>query len=412
MQSISSKHNIFFQLLTIVWIIISYVPYAGYFSPTIINMPVIVGLALFLFITQSDTIFKSLLKLFPFFLFFILDYLTDAFNNEASYSFVTFAYVFLQRLLLPLVAISIISKNDYRFAKTFLVSVLVCFLLTSITTYIGCTLYPGASRALAGSLGAQGDTELLAFYNSMNIGGFEFVYTLVLFCPILIFLIKEHKLRTYHKLLFIALLIWALVVIVQTEYTTAVMVSFLSLMLFLMKANKKNYIILLIILGLLIFVASDLLMFLSTVVSSETLSNRMEDISQVIQGLDTSSSAGHTDIDSRKDLYQLAWSAFTESPIWGTGRTVGGHSFLLNILSRYGLIGLCLMIYQFTQIYMYSIKTQSKSPAYNFVFFIFLMQLILAVLNPLAIYSFFMVIIPLFCYAISYKRDNQLNHIR
>lgn len=246
----------------------------------------------------------------------------------------------------------------------------------------------------------------------MNIGGFEFVYTLVLFCPILIFLIKEYKLRTYHKLLFIALLIWALVVIVQTEFTMAVMLSFLSLMLFLMKANKKNYIILLIILGLLIFVASDLLMYLSTVVSSETLSNRMEDISQVIQGLDTSSSAGHTDIDSRKDLYQLAWSAFTESPIWGTGRTVGGHSFLLNILSRYGLIGLCLMIYQFTQIYKYSIKTQSKSPAYNFVFFIFLMQLILAVLNPLVIYSFFMVIIPLFCYVISYKRDNQLNHIR
>lgn len=412
MQTVSSKHNLIFQVLTIVWIIISYVPYAGFFSPTIINMPVIVGLAFFLFLTQSETIFKTLLKLFPFFLFFILDYLTDSLNGQDTYSFVTFVYMILQRLLLPLIAVSIISKNDYRFAKACLVTFLICLLLTSITTYIGCTLYPGASRALAGSLGAQGETELQAFYNSINIGGFEFVYTLVLLCPIMVFLIKDYKLRPYQRLLFIALLIWSLVVIIKTEYTTAVMVSFLSLMLFILKANKKNLIILLIILGLLVLFASKLFFYLSTVFESESISHRLEDISRVIQGQSTTSSSGYTDIDSRIDLYLLAWKAFLTSPIYGTGEAIGGHSFILNVLSRYGLIGLILFIFQFVQIYKYSIKAQEKSLAYNFVFFIFLMQIILSILNPLVIYSFFMVIIPLFCYVIRYRQEAPLYYTK
>ena len=395
------QNSFLIRLLTIAWIVISTIPYAGNFTPTFISMPVILSL-FFLIVIGDKNIIRSLWLLLPFFLLILIDYFVDSINGEST-SIFEFIYSLIQKLLLPLLTISIIRNRDLSFARLVIVTIGLCLLLTSITTYIGCIKYPSASRDLAGQLLSSGDRETFMFYQALNIGGFGYIYTIVLLFPLLILLIKETGYnKIIFKTIFVILLIWIYMVIMQSEYTTALIGSSLCFVLFFISSKKKNNIVGVVLLMVLLYYLSTLLLYFSTIIDSTIISHRMEDVSRILQGEVTTS--GDADIDSRSYLYTLGWNAFLESPVIGTGKIVGGHSFLLNYLSRYGIIGLSIMIFMFIKMYNYAIKPEKGCFTYHYVLFVFFLQIIIAILNPIVFYNCFTVILPLFCFVIKRSR--------
>ena len=72
--------------------------------------------------------------------------------------------------------------TDNRFKSNYLQFAAILFGITSITTIIGLEIFPGACRELASGTAVY-DTER---YTRINIGGFEFIYSLVLFIPVVI----------------------------------------------------------------------------------------------------------------------------------------------------------------------------------------------------------------------------------
>ena len=106
----------------------------------------------------------------------------------------------------------LIQMKDDRFNKVVLTTVVLCLLITGITTIIGQLEYLMASRLLAGG----GDINDLEFFSKMNIGGYSYIYAAVLSIPYLIFLISPQQRKKNIALSILSFL--TLIVIVGAIY--------------------------------------------------------------------------------------------------------------------------------------------------------------------------------------------------
>ena len=389
-----------FKFLILLRIAIIELPILSYYSSSIIN-GIMVFLIVILTISYLGHSFKYYLSLIlPLTIITITDYVFGFISGRNVQSIVLFLYGILQFLIWPLALIAIIKSGDFKFAKTLLIFFLFCYIITGVTTYIGCGLFPGASRALAAAY-AQNEFEIINLYRQYNIGGFDFIYCLVLFVPLSIFVIKN-KIVVFNrmKLLIWVLLLGSLFVIIKSEYFTAIMLYSVSFICFLFTNNttSKRFwtIIILCILFIVVFISFIPVLFsnLSSLTESKILSNRFEDIGSILSGGNATS--GDKDTEGRINLYLTSWQAFLSSPIIGTGKNGGGHSFILDYMAKYGLVGVLLEIYLFSKIFKFSIKPFFNTVSYPFILFAFMLQIIMAFLNPMIFYNFFMFILPLF----------------
>lgn len=90
----------------------------------------------------------------------------------------------------------LLIKNDAVYNKKVLFFVIVCLLITGVTTIAGQLWYPMAARLLAGG-GVRSELEV---YSRMNIGGYSYVYGAVLSAPYLM-LILFNRVDRRRKLL-------------------------------------------------------------------------------------------------------------------------------------------------------------------------------------------------------------------
>lgn len=400
-----SSLPILFKILVCLRAVTIYVPVVGYGSSTIGNFLLVGLISVMLVVLLSDSLLRHLKVLLPFVIFMVLDFIMRLVDGQELES-AKFIYGLVQFFMWPLVMIVIIQRRDYRFAKLLLALIILCYAITGITTYIGCGLYPGASRDLA-AIYAENDTQKIELYNSLNIGGFDFIYTLVLFCPLIVYLIRDKRNKIVFRLIPTILFVGIILVIIRSEYATAILCVILSLGCFFAISRNGETRLGLIILGALVVIVffetfiDDFLLFISSQLDSDVISSRLEGIATMSSGY--SSSTGSGDIDARRELYLADWQTFLESPIYGTGKAVGGHSFVLVNLAKYGLIGLFMMLFLFSKTYQYSIKPYTKSPLFPYLVSVFAIQILLAILNPLFVYPVFMSFIPLFAYVFEHE---------
>lgn len=391
-----------FKVMVLFRAITLYVPYVAYNSNLIINGFVVGVLWLYLLSILTSNLFKYIALVLPFSLFMIIDYCYSLIGGESQPVYL-FAYGLAQEIMWPLILFAIYKYQDIGFAKLLLGAIFLCFFVTSITTYIGCGIFPGASRELA-AIYTDKDLISLSLYQNMNIGGFEFIYSLVLLIPLLVLIIRKPQNSFIYRYLSIAVLVWLFFVVIRSEYSFAILCSFLALLSFLVYERVKTTKIILLLVTALLIVSvrdyiGDILVQASSFFDSNVVSNRIEDLGHVIQGnFATSESA---DIETRQDLYSTGWKAFLSSPIWGTGEVKGGHSFVLNYMGKYGLIGMALVLFLYKKIYDFSIKTYKNTTLYNFLVVIFLFQILMSFFNPKILYPIFTFILPLFSYVYS-----------
>ena len=374
-------------------------PRYGVMFPSSVYAIIIIALTVFLFrsITSNDV--KLLISLF---LVLILELLIDSFA-KSSYVISQDISGLLQKMIPVLMAMVLVRKRDICSAKIILGFYFMRILITMITTIIGLQTFLGASRDL-GNGAFIAENPLYPVYLSLNIGGFDLAYTIVLLIPFFCYLYKySHDYRYSYalKLILVFLIVFSEYCILQMEYTTAFLLSILALTsLFTTKrTNISNYITFLFLLALVFCFSNDilaqLLKHMSETFDSEEFSARFYDLSRSLTGQTTSDIS---DVDARQEAYSKSFNAIMANPLgtWFSQTKVGGHSFILDYIAKYGFVGLGLIVYLLYVVYSSMLKPYIGKPIYPFLVLDYLLFIATAILNPHLYLSFVAFVIPLF----------------
>ena len=180
------------------------------------------------------------------------------------------------------------------------------------------------------------DTAEINIYRLKNVAGYTFSYMMGLFAIVCTWFTLKAK-KTLHKILGAVSILICFYYIVQTMYTTLLILSSISVIaLVLIKGKHLLTKILIVILGSVILFNLELfLKFLSEVFSfSQVLSIKFQQMYIAFK---------YDDIESvgvRPQLLKIAIQNWIKSPIFGIKNTNPAHSVLFGILQNNGLIGL------------------------------------------------------------------------
>lgn len=246
-----------------------------------------------------------------------------------------------------IIALYIKENNNEKFVKNYLQTYIIVTTITSITTIIGLIMYPTASRELASGTEIYDTTK----YTIRNIGGYQHIYALVVLLPILMWLIKRTE-KAWRIVNVVTLLI-NLYCIYRSQYTIAIIITAIIVVLTILKRFKKIMIVTMILLGAILSFNSSGIMerlssgfkYVSEHIGMEYVGDRLLQVSQLLDG-----AVIHTDTSAERiDHYKHCLEKFSESPIvghnmWGfSEENISGHSMILDTMSGMGMLGLLLV---------------------------------------------------------------------
>lgn len=273
--------------------------------------------------------------------------------------------------------------------------VVACYAFTAITTIIGNIRYSIPSRLLATT-----DSADSALYLSQNIGSFTFVYELVLITPLFIYMFKKNKIN---KFLSIGLVILFGLTIIKTEYTTALLLFVLSMLLFFIPnlTNSKIFTAMIVFVALLVFNSTyiaDLFRYIGQNIESEVIATRFDEIAAILSG-DDIVSAGNA--GTRTELYKTSFNTFVNSNFAGgwNKASAGGHSYILDTMAKFGVIGVFAIVVMYRVIYSLFIKPYKSKDFYCYLMYIYLVAIVLAFVNPKTYLFVFIAVFPSFAKA-------------
>lgn len=260
----------------------------------------------------------------------------------------------------------------------FVWAILILTVITAITSIIFLIDDPSAARYLATV--SEADDEKFIEYNWKNIGGYDFTYLITLLYPVIILATKKKKLNPW---LAAGLMILILVYIFYSEYTTAFLLFLLSSVFWFFKKDLKAWhlalIFIIAIVAIIFFkdIFGAPLNWLADIIDSKEISPRLRALSGGVEGIESFE-------DNRWALYMMSVNTFLDSPILGavlTGGKNGGHSFLLDFLASYGLLGGAILFAIYWNIYRMLFYRFRNKVGYGYVIWTFIQTLLLSLVN-------------------------------
>ena len=257
--------------------------------------------------------------------------------------------------------------------------VIIVYSITLVTTIIGCINNPNAARILATTATSQDATAVK--FNWQNIGGFSFVYSCTLLYPLVILALKQKRI---HFIVAVILAIGIFALSVNTEYTISLMLVLITSMLFFLPNNlsaKKLFLLgILALLFTVVFsgVVAALLSEVAKIIGNNTMGEKMVLIfggEEAINSFD----------DKRIDRYLSSLTEFAKNPLFGnflTSGKYGGHSFILDTLAEFGLLGGVLMFFMYRGIYRCFYKPYTEKIGSGYVVWLFIIPIFLSLINP------------------------------
>ena len=221
------------------------------------------------------------------------------------------------------------------------------------------------------------------------VGGFEEVYGGVYaFCILLFFVRLMKGRRNKWKAAGVGLMCLAGVFIVLASYATAILLLLLGVVMYFSSDNKYATILMITVavialvfhepVGQWIMDASERITF------SQMLQKRVFNIGEMYKTFEATGTYGGE--GGRLNRMAISWQAFLNHPIfggtmWQDART-GGHSEFLDILGKYGLVGMGILITLFGNIYkdlQVGLQNEDMKKCCRTVFLLYIMT---AVVNP------------------------------
>lgn len=381
-------------------------PALGFYTPAALFAACVLFLYAYIFTQRNE--FSSIGRRISIYFSILSLYFLGIIYSGTS-SIVVKLYQILQIGLYPLLIIYITNYCNTKFIRYLFWAVVGSYIVTSITTYMGCILYPGAARTMALPEEEMGP-EIFAMYKMANIGNLTFIYSLVLLLPQIFFLIKS---KIVGKLVSVSMLVILAICIIETEYTTALLLMTVCFsLLFLPVQIKHKHILPLFMVMVVVFLVcrffiGDLLIAISFSVDSETVAIRLNELGSIfINGV---SNTDDGDVGSRIELYNKSINSFFRSPLWGGSNEIGGHSLLFDSLARFGLLGLAAFCLSYKKSWENFYKPFSNTPYYGHILFSLFLGLVMAVLNPKDNLGVLTFTIPLFALYYKQKYESSLD---
>lgn len=284
--------------------------------------------------------------------------------------------------VLPLILGFYLIINNYnKIIKLLLVEVIICIIITAITSSLGLKEFPFASRDLAS--GMAGDSNYM-LYCSRNIGGFDFTYLIPIVIPMFIFLYSKKTINIVHLLI----ALYALInFVLLSLYTTAIIFVFVALSsyIFARKYSRRNFF-------LIFFLFSSIFIFLKPIIvdffyylgsnnSSQDVAIRFTVLAEKMSGVESSNDT----YQLREEVYNKSIKTFLSDPILGAiihgNKNIGGHSYILDIITSFGLLGFISLFLAYRQIFRWFYLPFRNESYYGYMLWSFLISIILSILN-------------------------------
>lgn len=404
MNILQKKKHGTFEALVAIRIIVAFVPVVNYLVPNIVTF--LTFILLYGIVLSNRNGLSHAADLAPIFLF---DMMNLVFLAYYGFDYVLWEqiYAITRPLLWATIAWFIMSYGDVKLAKHILLVILVCYVLTGITTIAGCFVFPNAARLMAN--GMSEEQEMLAQFQIYNIGGFSFVYSVTLLIPLLIHFYKDGHCSRWLLALFLGL-IFSLVIV--TEYTIALIGAlFATIPLFFKRNVETRKILITILLGAGLLFSfkpffADLINWFSTLFDSEQIATRLQEISMALSDNLTNDD---TDLEDRMSRWETSWKLFVNNFFIGSPEPNGGHSFIFDNMAKYGIVGIIAMMIVGNSIYKHYYASFKNSNVYTYLVIIGITQLIYAFLNPKLYIEVFVLIVPLYTY-IYCRNENSLDN--
>lgn len=286
-------------------------------------------------------IFTVLLAIFNYVFIYLQDYDvgSQALSTAIGVNFTFFITTF------PLLIVYSGELEYVEDREAILRFVFLLVILTSITTIIGTFQYEAPCRQLAGN----NNPVLNQLYTQRNIGGYRFIYFLVLACPLMMRRILNRV--NFENCL---VLVLSVICIIRSEYTIALLmvIAIILVCVFIKNNNATGIFLVCLVFGAFLFFYERVLMWLISQFShSYSIVSRLE---MLLTYNNTGSATG--DLFVRQELYSKSWNSFVSNPLFGTlfknGQFIGGHSEVLDFLGHSGIFGLLVfrVLYKSTRI--------------------------------------------------------------
>lgn len=318
-----------------------YLPQSARYVVYLITLSGAIGGALYWDFEEWQSI---IINIFAVAIFSLMNYFGKWNGRISLISFLLESFLFWAGLFYLINLKNVTRGDSLLFTKVFTIFIFI----TITSTIVGNVMHPNASRFLATNTNAD------ISYSRLNIGGYDFIYGIVILLPFFIYFFRVlHGLRRIAALGLVAL---TLIACFFTEYTTAVIICLIILMIELLR-NIKNKVLfwssLIVVIALLIILRkpfSDLLLTIrdfSLGRGLESIAERIDDIRNAVLNRTASGDAA-----IRSSQYAKSFQSFLNNPlIGGIGQesNLGGHSEILDILGGTGLIGFAIfasLLYQ------------------------------------------------------------------
>jgi hypothetical protein len=279
------------------------------------------------------------------------------------------------------------SRKSFLPFKTLILIQIVLFSIWSLSTYMALEVDSHAARFIGKS------TQQAKALQEKGVGGFSFVYALLIYVFGLLEMIRYRirKKKFFRPLtaLMVLSLFLAFIVILKAEYSTAVILLFVTLILYFFhsKSMIKNVFLGIFAIGIYVIVTinlTDLLQWLHPYTYGTNYYIKIRDLLESLQYGEVVGTAA-----DRTERYIRSIMLFLENPVSGvlTFWEVGKHSFILDTFAQFGVFAGVALLYV---ILRFPLKLYRAYPEYRSLSFamIFLIVALFGLNNVAMSYGF------------------------
>jgi len=373
-------------------------PAVSLYVPAIVKVALVVAVVVLMSADSNKTsIIKIACKLIPVYIIALVKLL----NVDTGYLLATI-YDLLGTYVVSCAYLHLFIENKQQLSKKVMISVAVIYLITAVTTIMGNMIFPQASRLM--STGMDGEHTLYDAYRAYNIGSFAFVYELVLPVAFLPFVFKQKVLPRW---LTIGIYVLVLYCMYASQFTIA-LVCVLGYGVFFFIGyirNPRGLIGYAIVFGIILFaIVPVILPWLGSNVGDEIMSQRFEEMSNVVSGVGATEDS---DVDQRQSLYMRSINTFLANPLTG-GKGGGGHSFILDIMAKYGIMGILMLWIMLRSMYNIYVRPYRHTFFYSYLLFSYIIYLMLIILNPGPLYMSVTFLVPLIAFVLGNEYEKSI----
>jgi len=269
----------------------------------------------------------------------------------------------------PVILIELLIRiNDHTLLLKLGKLVLTCIFISSILQISAEMVLPNITRNPF--IRTTGNTQFAVAYT------FGYLYSLPYIIGVLVSSIKYPRVK--HVVL-IGLLIYSTII---SGFFIALIFTFLMIFLSLIEKlqfKTKYYFVVVMIIFLILFTFRNETLSIMKGLPNSNIQDKIYGLEEKLK-----TGEGNSSVESRQSVYEHSLNSFIQTPFFGGGTSIssGGHSYILDKLAQYGMLG--ILPYLLILMSLYKSSNRLLSDKGKIIFkIIFILVILMLIFNPI-----------------------------